>query len=211
MNTGGLILAAGLSSRMGGFKPLLPINETPLIALCVDGMLQAGVSCVVVVLGHRAAEVEAALRPYVETGCVRLAYNVDYATTDMLASIKKGLAVLPPCDAFYLLPGDMPAVVQATYAALRREMECTNAAVVFPYVDGRRSHPPLIASAGIPNILAYTGDQGLRGVWEQLPCAMVEVADAGCTLDADTIEDYERLKRYLENKHSGVMSIEQVI
>lgn len=211
MNTGGLILAAGLSSRMGGFKPLLPINETPLITLCVEGMLRAGVSCVVVVLGCHAAKVEAVLQPYVQTGSVRFAYNRDYATTDMLASIKKGLAALPSCDAFYLLPGDMPAVAQSTYAVLRREIERTNASVVFPSVDGRRKHPPLIASTGIPNILAYTGDFGLRGVWEQLSCAMVEVADTGCTLDADTTEDYERLKRYLENKRSGVAPEEQVV
>ncbi|HWR23228.1 MAG TPA: nucleotidyltransferase family protein [Feifaniaceae bacterium] len=207
MNTGGLILAAGLSSRMGDFKPLMQINQKPLIALCVESMLQAGVSRAVVVLGHRAAEVEAALRPYAGTGRVGFACNMDYAVTDMLASVKKGLAALPPCDAFYLLPGDMPAVAQATYAALHRrmeEMEETDATVVFPSVGGRRKHPPLIASAGIPAIIGYTGDEGLRGVWEQLPCAMAEVADTGCTLDADTLEDYERLKHYLEKERSGV-------
>ena len=210
MKVSGLILAAGLSSRMGDFKPLMQINQKSLITLCVDSMLQAGVSRVVVVLGHRTAEVEAALQPYAETGRIGFAYNTDYASTDMLASVKKGLAALPPCDAFYLLPGDMPAVAQATYAALRREMERTNAAVVFPSVDGRRKHPPLIASAGIPAILAYTGDEGLRGVWKQFSCSLVEVEDTGCTLDADTIEDYERLKRYLEKERSGVTPAEQV-
>ncbi|MFT4005758.1 MAG: NTP transferase domain-containing protein [Lacrimispora sp.] len=49
----GLILAAGLSSRMGDFKPLMPFKGKALIESTIDSMLAAGVKQIVIVLGYR--------------------------------------------------------------------------------------------------------------------------------------------------------------
>ena len=57
----GLIVAAGLSSRMGCFKPLLPLRGKTVIENTIDSMLLCGISPVVVVLGYRGREVEAVL------------------------------------------------------------------------------------------------------------------------------------------------------
>ena len=54
----GVIAAAGLSRRMGAFKPLMPINGRPMIERSVMSMLSADVEEVVVVLGYRAREIE---------------------------------------------------------------------------------------------------------------------------------------------------------
>lgn len=48
---GGLILAAGLSSRMGDFKPLMPLRGKTLIENTIDSLLLCGVAPIVVVLG----------------------------------------------------------------------------------------------------------------------------------------------------------------
>ena len=53
-----ILLAAGRSQRMGAFKPLLPFGETTVIRRCIQNLRQAGVEDIVVVLGHRAEELQ---------------------------------------------------------------------------------------------------------------------------------------------------------
>ncbi len=188
----GLILAAGLSSRMGDFKPLMPLRGKTLIENSIDSMLLAGVNRVVVVLGHRGADLEAILRSRYIGDTVVIAYNHDYASTDMFTSIKIGLSAMPECDAFYLLPGDMPVVAKETFLAVYRAMPETHAAITFPTLEGYRKHPPLIDSRFIPEILQYGGEGGLRGFWNlhEASIETVAVDDIGCWTDLDTFEQY---------------------
>ncbi len=190
---GGLILAAGLSSRMGAFKPLLPLRGRTVLENTVDSMLDAGVRSPVVVLGHRADELEALLTGRYGRERVRLAYNRRYAETDMLASIREGLAVLPPCRAFFLLPGDMPLVTRETFLRLGKVMPEGNESIVFPRLNGRRAHPPLIGSAFIEPIRRYDGADGLRGFWRTQTAHIWELPtdDSGCSLDMDTPQQYQ--------------------
>ena len=190
---GGLILAAGLSSRMGAFKPLLPLRGRTVLENTVDSMLDAGVQSPVVVLGCRADELEALLRGRYGRERVRLAYNRRYAETDMLASIREGLAVLPPCRAFFLLPGDMPLVTRETFLRLGAAMPEGNGSIVFPLLNGRRAHPPLIGSAFIEPIRRYDGTDGLRGFWRTQTARILELPtdDGGCSLDMDTPQQYQ--------------------
>lgn len=200
MHTSGLIVAAGLSSRMGTFKPLMPLEGRTLIESSIDSMLRGGVSSVTVVLGFRAHEVEAVLRREYPPQQVRLTYNTRYAKTDMLQSAKIGIEALPDCDAFFLLPGDMPAVGRGTFEAVAAAMEQTGAAIAFPTLEGWRKHPPLIASHCIPDILSYQGEGGLREIWKRYEgqTATVSVDDVGCAIDNDTMEDYIGCVRYME-------------
>ncbi len=190
----GLVLAAGQSRRMGEFKPLLPLRGRTVIENTVDCLLDAGAETVVVVLGHRAEEVEACLRRRYDDGRVRFAYNRRYAETDMLASVREGLAVLPPCRAFFLLPGDMPLVSAETGRALARALPEGDGHIVFPLLDGRRAHPPLIGARFIEPICTYDGPDGLRGFWrgQEKSILTVPVSDGGCAQDLDTPEQYRR-------------------
>ena len=196
---GGLILAAGLSSRMGQFKPLLPLRGRTVLENTVDSMLDAGVEEPVVVLGYRAAELEALVKSRYGNGRVRLAYNRRYAETDMLASIREGLAALPSCRAFFLLPGDMPLVTGKTFRLLGQAMPEGNGSIVFPLVYGRRAHPPLIGSAFIGPICRYGGTDGLRGFWrtQQEHILDVPAEDPGCCQDLDTPQQYQSCLAWL--------------
>lgn len=202
MKVNGLILAAGLSSRMGSFKPLMPVGAEALIERSTQSMLSGGAHHVTVVLGYRAAEAEAVLRGRFSPKRVSIVHNPNYESTDMLASAKIGIAALPACEAFFLLPGDMPAVDSETFWAVRAAMQSTSASLAFPTLEGRRKHPPLISARCIPSILAFDGPGGLREVWKQYANETAEVAvdDAGCLFDTDTPEDYRRLLRYVEKK-----------
>lgn len=188
-----LILAAGGSRRMGAFKPLLPLRGRTVIACTVDSALQGGAERAVVVTGNRSDEVEAVLKDQFSDR-VRTVRSESWAHTDMLRSVQLGAAALGDCDAFFLLPGDMPLVSPDTFAALAAERERAPAAVLFPVLDGRRGHPPLIDASLIPAILAYRGEGGLRGLWRQYESRIrtVPVEHSGIFTDLDTPEDYER-------------------
>lgn len=196
---GGLILAAGLSSRMGDFKPLMPLRSKTLIENTIDSLLLCGIHSVTVVLGYRGREVERVLRSRYFGGTVTVVYNRDYAVTDMLASVKIGLTAMPACDAFFLLPGDMPVVSKETFLAVARALPKGGGRIVFPTLEGYRKHPPLVDSLFIPQILDYDGPEGLRGFWRLHEEAVVTVPvdDVGCRTDLDTFVQYTRcVQRY---------------
>ena len=199
VKTNGIVLAAGLSSRMNAFKPLLKLQGKTIIEHSVESMFSGGTKQVVVVVGYRADEVERVLREKYDPSRLVVIHNPKYAQTDMLTSIKIGISALESCDAFYLLPGDMPAIQPSTFLAVKAVMEKTNAVVAFPTLDGYRKHPPLISWQCIARILAFEGEGGLRQVWKELvnEIVTVPVEDGGCLLDADTPLDYQQLVNYM--------------
>jgi CTP:molybdopterin cytidylyltransferase MocA len=204
MRINGIILAAGLSSRMEAFKPLLKLKDKTIIECSIDSMLGAGVQQVVVVLGHRAQELETVLLSRYEHSRLVLVRNSHYAELDMLMSVKIGISALPVCDAFFLLPGDMPAVNSQTFLKVKETMVRSQALIAFPSLEGHRKHPPLISAKCMDTICKFDGTGGLREVWKQLESEIVTVAvdDAGCRLDADTRADYQRLVDYMEFSNS---------
>ncbi|MCC8181761.1 MAG: nucleotidyltransferase family protein [Clostridiales bacterium] len=188
----GLVVTAGLSSRMGAFKPLLPLGERAVIEVTVDSLLSGGAEMVAVVTGYRGDEVEAVLSRRFGRK-VSFVRNRDYASTDMLRSVQLGCGALPRCDAFFLLPGDMPAVGEGTFRLLVETWEKTPERVVFPTLNGRRKHPPLIPAALVPEILSFRGEGGLRALWGEMDRRLrtVPAEDVGTGLDLDTPEDYQ--------------------
>lgn len=200
-----LILAAGRSRRMGAFKPLLPLRCRTVIECTVESTLQGSAEQAVVVTGNRAEDVEAVLNTRFSDR-VRTVRNEEWAQTDMLRSVQIGAAALRDCDAFFLLPGDMPFVDPTTFAALLEERKKHPAPVLFPARNGRRGHPPLIDGALIPAILACRGGDGLRGLWRQYEADIrtVPVEDSGIFTDLDTPEDYQRRVAPGGNRPAGL-------
>lgn len=194
-----LILAAGLSKRMGEFKPLLPLRGRTVIENSVGSVLSGGAETAVVVTGCRADEVESVLRDAFGDR-VSFVRNEEYASTEMMRSVQIGAAALPECDAFFLLPGDMPVVAPDTFDRLLAAREREKAPVVFPTLDGYRKHPPLIDARLIPAITAFDGDGGLRELWKRYESAIrtVAVEDAGVWIDLDTRPAYQKCRQKYE-------------
>ena len=196
---GALILAAGRSRRMGDFKPLLPLRGRTLIENSVGSVLAGGAAFATVVTGFRAGDVEAVLAGSFGAR-VQFIRNEAYATTDMLRSVQIGASVLPECDAFFLLPGDMPVIAQSTFTSLLAMRAENPAPVIFPSIGGKRKHPPLIDARMIPEILAFHGDGGLRMLWQQheQDIVYVPVCDPGVGIDLDTPDEYHICKQNYE-------------
>ena len=186
---GAVIPAAGLSSRMGAFKPLLPYGDATVIEAAVGSVLPY-IDSAVAVLGKRADELRAVLAERFGDR-LTVACNPDYASTDMLASVKIGLRAMGECDAFFLLPADMPAIPSAVFEALTGAFDGT-AEAIYPVMNGRRGHPPLISARLIPKILAYEGEGGLRAILSGRRVKEIPVTDGGILTDLDTPADYEK-------------------
>jgi CTP:molybdopterin cytidylyltransferase MocA len=77
-------------------------------------------------------------------------------------------------------------------------MKLCNAKIIFPTVEGRKKHPPLIRVELLEEIYNYQGNMGLRGALElyETDTISLEVGDYGCTIDTDTPGDYKRLLEY---------------
>lgn len=197
----GVVLAAGLSTRMGAFKPLVPLCGKPLIQNSIDHMLSGGATTVVVVVGFHATEMEALLSSAYGPE-VQVVYNPQFATRDMMYSIQVGCAHLPPCDAFFLLPGDMPVIQPATFRLLIDAWRRRPGGVIFPTLEGYRKHPPLIASALVPAIRSFQGNGGLRQFWAETDAELRNVAvdDQGVWVDVDTPEDYRGCRNRYEKE-----------
>ena len=192
--TGGLIVAAGLSKRMGEFKPMLPLGDSTIIRTVITKLSAAGCNPVVLVTGHRADELTAHVGD-LEAVCL---FNPDYATSDMFRSVCIGLEYLrDKAERFFFLPGDIPLFKTETLDLLLREMDKSDARVIIPTHDGRKGHPLLMNNRIISDILDYRGEMGLRGALSALGdgVRVVSVADIGITLDADRPEEYQRLLR----------------
>jgi molybdenum cofactor cytidylyltransferase len=203
MKAAGFITVAGQSQRMLAFKPLLPINGTPMIALTASVFSQAGITDLFVVVGKRGDEVISALSGY----HARFLWNNAFEETEMFASFQIGLNAIRRAggyDAAFLLPGDMPAVEPEVLRQLMREMEAGNWDVVFPSTGKRRLHPPLIHERLFDPLIAYSGEDGLRGAFRSLDAKIgyVVTKETGCTIDVDTPEDYARVQQYMKAKQS---------
>jgi molybdenum cofactor cytidylyltransferase len=195
----GIVLAAGRSSRMGRNKLLLELDGKPILCHAVDHALAAGLSEMVVVTGHQAAKVKAALgdRPVktIEAREHRLG---------MSASLKAGIRALSPkAEAALVMLGDMP---QVSPALLRRLIGAYNPtegrSIVLPTVEGKRGNPVLFDRRYFDEILALEGDVGARHLIGAHDDQVAEVAveDAGIFTDVDTPEAYDRLLGKIQAK-----------
>ena len=205
MKTAGLIAAAGQSSRMGAFKPLLPIHGKPMIANTADVFLRAGVANLYVVVGKSGEDVIRALSGY----HAEFLWNHDFAQTEMFASVQLGLRAIRDAatfDAAFLLPGDMPAVEPQVLNSLLNTLETSDYDVVFPSDGKRRLHPPLVRASAFDALIDYSGEDGLRGAFRALNTRIgyVVTSDVGCQIDVDTPEDYERARAFLEHREGEV-------
>ncbi len=191
MTSGALIVAAGMSSRMGDFKPLLNIGAISIAQRVVATFQQAGVEKIVMVTGYNAVALE---RHLAGNGIVFLR-NENYETTHMFDSACIGLRYLQDkCDRVLFTPVDIPLFTAATVQTLL----ASGAALASPVCEWETGHPILIASDLIPALLADSGEGGLRGALERcgVPMTLIPVQDRGVLHDADTPEDYRALLAY---------------
>jgi molybdenum cofactor cytidylyltransferase len=187
---GAVVLAAGLSRRMGRPKLLLPLAGRPVIRRTVEPLV-GQLAEVVVVTAPQAAEIHEALAGLP----VRFAVNPRPADGQG-TSIAAGVGALgPDTRAALIVLGDQPAVPLTVVPALLAAFERFGKAIVVPVYRGFQGTPVLFAAEVFPELRALTGDRGARSVVMARPERVERVElDLPEPADVDTPEDYERLR-----------------
>jgi molybdenum cofactor cytidylyltransferase len=186
-----VLLAAGRSRRMGAFKPLLPFGERTVVEACIAHLLDGGAQQLIVVLGHRAQEMQERLAHLPLT----FAFNTD-AESEMGASIARGVEQLAPgVETIIIALCDQPAVPPEVIRSLLAERRRTGARLIVPQHMGRGGHPVLVDACFRTELLQLDSVRGLRALFDahreevlRLPAASPYVAR-----DMDTWDDYRAL------------------
>ncbi|MEM9634847.1 MAG: molybdopterin-binding/glycosyltransferase family 2 protein [Pseudomonadota bacterium] len=182
---GAIILGAGKSSRMGGPNKLLAhLDGKALIRHAAEAAHEAGLTQTVLVTGHLAAEVGAAVSDL----DLSIAHNPDFAD-GMAGSIRTGMnALAPDLDAVIVLLGDMPRIGAAI---LRRLIdayrESDSNLIVTATAEGKRGNPVLWDRRFFNDLKSLSGDIGARHIIADNPgfVSEVEIGPAA-RLDLDT-------------------------
>lgn len=196
-----VILAAGYSSRMKTFKPLLHVGETTALEGLLAALNHAGIHQITVVTGHERGK----LQPIIAEAGATETYNDEF-DNGMFSSIKKGLQAGSEtyCDAsgFFLMPVDCPLISDKTVQKLMEQVEQQAWGDDFyvPVFEGKKGHPLYIPRVYVNEILNYDGPGGLKGItdkyWDKM--IRVPVNDEGCVMDMDTPESYQEILDFVK-------------
>ena len=190
---GGVVLAAGRSTRMGSNKLLADFRGKPLVRHAVEAMLASAARPVIVVTGHQESEVRAAL------GGLEVTFtaNPDYAQ-GLSTSLKAGLAALPgDAGGAIIALGDMPLVKPAIIDRLIAAYSpAESRTIIVPVHDGERGNPVLWGSRHFPEMMTLSGDRGGRLLMERFAEEVVEIAahSDAVLADIDTPEAMEKVR-----------------
>ncbi len=212
-----VILAAGYSSRMKEFKPLLPIGEVTALELLISSVKAAGIDRIAVVTGFCREKLR---NVFHKTGAVEL-YNEAFAD-GMFSSIQAGIkgaeSAFQGAAGYFLMPVDCPLIDSSVISAMislinddkteasrgrgvRGAQEKAEGAAndlrdfYVPVFEGKKGHPLFIPAAYGGEICAYDGTGGLKAItdkyWDRM--VRVPVDSEGCVLDMDTPEGYREI------------------
>ena len=189
---GAVILAAGVSSRMGEPKQLLRLGGKTLLEQVLDNARSAAVDEIVVVLGAAAENI----RQQIDLSHTKVVINSSYQQ-GMGTSLGAGLAALDPAiNAVLILLGDQPFVRPTTLDRICEEYRRSHAQIVIPLYHGFRGNPVLLDRSVFPEVMALSGDVGCRAIFGNHLKGIVKlpVDDVGILLDIDSKADFDKLQ-----------------
>ncbi|MHC1784775.1 MAG: NTP transferase domain-containing protein [Anaerolineaceae bacterium] len=191
---GVLILAAGLSSRMGRPKMLLPWQDTTVIQWVVNTYISSGISEIIVVTGGMRHEIENLLSSLP----VRIVFNPIFENGEMLDSLKLGLrSFSEEIKAAMIALGDQPRIRQTEIEMVVDGYLHSQASLVVPSYQMRRGHPWVVEKPLWDDLLNLEIPRTLRTFLQENVVAIhyIDVDTPSILMDMDTPDDYERLKR----------------
>jgi molybdenum cofactor cytidylyltransferase len=195
MKVDGIILAAGLSRRFGRPKQLVEWRGQPLILHATETALASRLRTVIVVIGHVADQVRAALGPVVAYPNLTVVYNPEYEE-GRASSIRCGLRALPKdAQAAMFLAGDQPLITAELINALIDTFVQHRSLICYPVSGLTRSNPTIFAAELFPELMRLTGDVGGSVLIEKYKSRVCEhpLASPRAVTDVDQEEDLESL------------------
>jgi len=196
-NKGAIVLAAGYSSRMNAFKPLLNVGGKTAAERVINALRDGGISDIVVVSGYK----RELLLPFIDSQNVIEAYNDEF-DKGMFSSVVAGIRKLKETmngrlEGFLLIPVDH-AAVGPDIVKMIAQNESRRDRFIVPCYHGKKGHPIWIPETFIDEILSADSAYGLKSVTEKYEEEIihVETGSESVVLDMDTDELYEDLHAY---------------
>lgn len=186
-----IILAAGESKRMGQPKMLLPWGNGTVLSHVLSVFTNSGLEEILVVTGGAKEAVE---RSIAGLG-VRVVYNRDFASGEMLSSIQCGIRALTRQTQGALIGlGDQPQVREGSVRMVCEAFKETKSNIVVPSYRMRRGHPWLVARPLWEELLSMESPQSPRDFLNahQGGIHYVNVDDPNVLADLDTPEEYRK-------------------
>jgi len=184
---GGLVLAAGASTRFGAQKQLAELDGMPMLEHSLRTISAAPVGRVVVVLGSAADEIVSKVNLHRADPIVCARWEEGQS-----ASLACGLAELAGCEAVVVTLGDQPRV---SPDAIARVIAGRNgASAIRVTYNGNPGHPVLLEQALFEQLRDVTGDKGARNLLLSVPVRDIPCDDLGGGEDVDTPAELDTLR-----------------
>jgi molybdenum cofactor cytidylyltransferase len=198
--TAGIVLAAGASSRMGNHKLLQRAGGKTILAWVLEAALASELERVILVLGHEAEKVLAALGALGSHQRLTTVVNDGYKkgmSSSLQAGLKEAGNEFP--SVMFLL-GDQPLIKTATINLLLHRFWESDKDICVPVCDEKQGNPVIFSSRFYDRILGIRGDKGARKIISAYPCYVisVEIDDPLCFSDIDDTEDMKTLLPHME-------------
>jgi molybdenum cofactor cytidylyltransferase len=190
---GAVVLAAGMSTRMGRPKMILPWGNRTVIGQVVHILSQAKLRPIAVVTGIDNDLIVQNLQAYdfIE------AFNPDFGNGEMLVSLQVGLGkIIHDCTAVMIVLGDQPQIELTVVKIILQEYMDQDHQLIIPSYQMHRGHPWLIGEKYWPEILQLQPPRTMQDLIRNhtLDINYIDLNTTSILLDIDTLEDYETLK-----------------
>lgn len=189
----GVVLAAGLSQRMGSINKLgLEINGKPLLRHCVEVYLQSKLRSLYIVVGHEAELIRGMLK-----GVAVTFIDNPHFLEGQMSSVHTGLtAVEPDAQAVMICLSDQALLnVQDINHLIDSYDKSTQDRILIPTYRGQRGNPIIIPQSHVQGIKQGNRNLGCKRFIKNNPqltltCAM---PNTHVIVDIDTPEDYKNV------------------
>jgi molybdenum cofactor cytidylyltransferase len=198
--TAGIILAAGASTRFGEPKQLLRLKDKCLLEWVLDAALKSELNKIVLVLGYAHQKILHVLGEKLQHPKLLVAINPQYEKGQSL-SLQTGLSkVKEDCPAVMFLLGDQPMLDTATINVLLERFWADEKEICVPIYGSKRKTPTIFKRRLYTQLMDIKGDMGARQLIDDNPDQVlaVEIEDPICFFDVDTQQDFQSLKKVLE-------------
>jgi molybdenum cofactor cytidylyltransferase len=193
----GIILAAGLSTRMGQPKLTLEINGTPIITRVVSAALASELHRVILVVGPSDSRAMEALGLLAEDPRLLRSMNPS-PQAGMSSSMRKGMeSVDHEAAGVMILLGDQPGITWDIIDRLLAEFRQERTKIIVPFVMGRKTTPVIFPRSLFSELMQETGDIGGRNVLKRHADLVVELemGQQYDDTDLDTPEDLDKIRK----------------
>ena len=195
-----VILAAGMSARMGQPKQLLLLKGKPLLAHVIQASLSVDFSEIITVIGCQASKIQKEIL-YDDARC-RWAINVEYAKGQS-SSLKTGLSNVGEQNAgIMIFLGDLPFISNETIHLIYQTgadmlHETAESFIIQPEFEGKPGHPVFLGNFDRDIMGHLQGDRGAKAIIDRISTyKRMAVNDKGILFDIDTPEIYMKAKSW---------------